>query len=116
MSSKNTVKDRYITDKVVELCNILLNANTDDEIVGYIQVPNKGSLRCDFNVIVMLKTILKVGITPNEQLAAACRQMFKEIISSDKEYISQNKAFAAITTESYEAKQLCNGLKEVFSG
>lgn len=61
------------------------------EEVGLITIEPSASVACDINVLLSIKVLLLVGITPNEEVADACREIVKSIVSlgSSRSYITE---------------------------
>lgn len=104
ISIKQTFKDK---------CTAVLLSNTDNEISGKIQIRNGGQLLCDFKVIAVLKTLLRMGTTPYEELANACRQLFLSILKADPYYVTVGKMLGCLSKDTYELAQLSQAIKEV---
>lgn len=94
-------------------CNAVLLSNTDNEISGKIQVRDGGQVLCDFKVIAVLKTLVRMGSTPYEELAVACRQLFLSILHADPSYITVGKMLSCLSKDTYELAQLSLAIKEV---
>lgn len=94
-------------------CTAVLLSNTDNEVVGKIQTRDGAQLLCDFKVIAVLKTLVRMGSTPYEELAIACRQLFLGILGADASYITVGKMLGCLSKDTYELAQLSAAIKEV---
>lgn len=96
-----------------DTCAEVLLANTDNEIVGKIKTKTGAQLLCDFKVIAVLKTLVRMGSTSYEELAVSCRLLFYRILQSDSSYITVGKMLSCLSKETYELSQLSAAIKEV---
>lgn len=102
-----------IRQTFVDKCTEVLLANTDNEINGKISIGTKGQLLCDFTVIAVLKTLVRMGSTPYEELAVACRQLFLSILHASDSYVTTGMMLGCLSKENYELAQLSKAIEEV---
>ena len=102
-----------IRQTFIDKCKEVLLSNTDNEISGKINVGDKGQLLCDFLVIAVLKTLVRMGSTPYEELAVACRQLFISILHSNPSYVTVGNMLGCLSKESYELAQLSKAIEEI---
>ena len=104
-----------IKAKFISLYNSFMLTNPDED-VGHIRIADKGTIACDFEVLAVLKSLVKLGVTNNPDLASACRDIFLCILKSDNSFISKNRALRDISPIDFESEQLCEAINQVLGG
>lgn len=102
-----------IKSKFTEMCHTFMAANTDDSPTGTIVVGEHGTITCDFLVLAVLKSLVRVGETPSEELAIACRQLFLSILHANSSYITVGNMLKCLSKDTYETAQLSDAIKAI---
>lgn len=102
-----------IKSKFTDMCHTIMAANTDDSPTGKIVVGEHGTITCDFLVLAVLKSLVRVGETPSEELAVACRQLFLNIMHADSSYITVGTMLKCLSRDTYELVQLSDAIEAI---
>ena len=102
-----------IKSKLIDQCHTFMAANTDDSPTGSIVVADRGKITCDSLVLAVLKSLVRVGETPSEELALACRKLFLSILHADSSYITIGAMLKCLSKDTYELTQLSDAIKAV---
>ena len=113
---KTELPEQGIKQQFITRYNVITDLNVDNETVGSIQVGDKFTLRCDFEVIAVLKTLVRLGACRNETLAITCREFFKKIVKSNPTYVTRGNMLSCLSDATYEAAQLSLAIREVVKG
>lgn len=70
--------------------------------------PAYGQKTCDYVVFNIIKTLILVGVTRNQERATACREIFMRIISLPKQHISKGDVYTLIESREEYAKGYFN--------
>ena len=105
-----------IKQSFIDSYEMNMSMNTENDVTGFISVGNTRKLTCDIEVIIVLKTLVKMGSCKSEALALACRQLFKTIIKSDPSYVSKATMLRSLGKGNYETAQLCAAIEYVVKG
>ena len=106
VSSRVTIKDTFIGH-----FKSAYSSKDADDSIGSIVVGNHATISCDYEVLAALKALVRTGETPNEELANACRQLFKSILQSDTTYITTKKMLQCLSNETYELDELSKAIR-----
>ena len=104
-----------IKSKFNTLYSSFIDMNPDED-VGYIRIADKGTLSCDIEVLAILKSLVKLGVTNNSDLASACRDFFLSILRSHDSFITKQRALNTLSPIDYESEQLYEAISTILGG
>jgi hypothetical protein len=98
---------RLIRVNKVEVCGsasefrVLYNSHYDPANAEESTIDLNGRiLKCDYRVYVVLKSLIHLGISKNEEKAATCRDLFTQILTCNPKYIGLQDMFSVLTKSS----------------